>query len=114
MARPTFRYWERLRSHDAALADLAGRRTTAYERLIPLTPARLGRRGRADLLTGVVDDLSDVVDAQVRVTVPILSTIVASVLAVIVATLLSPGAGLVVAVMAATTVAIFVLGWRLE
>ena len=114
MARPVFRYWERLRSHDVALTDLADRRTTAYARLIPLTPARLGRRGRADLLTGVVDDLSDVVDAQVRVTVPILSTVVASVLAVIVATLLSPKAGLVVAVMATVTVAIFVLGWWLE
>jgi len=114
MARPVFRYWERLRSHDVALADLADRRTTAYERLIPLTPARLGRRGRADLLTGVVDDLSDVVDAQVRVTVPVLSTLVASVLAVIVAALLSPVAGLVVAAMSTVTVAIFVLGWRLE
>ncbi|NMM22169.1 MAG: thiol reductant ABC exporter subunit CydC [Phycicoccus sp.] len=114
MARPVFRYWERLRSHDVALADLADRRATAYARLIPLTPARLGRRGRADLLTGVVDDLSDVVDAQVRVTVPILSTIVASVLAVIVAALLSPRAGLVVAAMSTVTVAIFVLGWRLE
>jgi len=114
MARPVFRYWERLRSHDVALADLADRRTAAYARLIPLTPARLGRRGRADLLTGVVDDLSDVVDAQVRVTVPVLSTLIASVLAVIVAALLSPLAGLVVAVMSTVTVAIFVLGWRLE
>ena len=114
MARPVFRYWERLRSHDVALADLADRRTTAYERLIPLTPARLGRRGRADLLTGVVDDLNDVVDAQVRVTVPVLSTVVASVLAVIVAALLSPVAGLVVAAMSTVTVAVFVLGWRLE
>ena len=86
MARPVFRYWERLRSHDVALADLADRRTTAYERLIPLTPARLGRRGRADLLTGIVDDLSDVVDAQVRVTVPVLSVLVAGVLTTIVST----------------------------
>src|SRR5665811_1819988 len=101
MARPTFRYWERLRSHDAALADLADRRTTAYQRLIPLTPARLGRRGRADLLTGVVDDLSDIVDAQVRVTVPILSALVASAAATIVLAVLSPVAGLVIAAMAA-------------
>ena len=49
---------------------LAERRTSAYEALIPLTPARLGRRRRSDVLTGVVDDLTDVVDAQVRVTVP--------------------------------------------
>jgi len=114
MARPVFRYWERLRSHDVALADLADRRTSAYERLIPLTPARLGRRGRADLLTGIVDDLSDVVDAQVRVTVPVLSALIASVLAALLATALSPLAGLVVAAMATATAAVFGLGWRLE
>jgi len=114
MARPAFRYWERLRSHDVALADLADRRTAAYERLIPLTPARLGRRGRADLLTGVVDDLGDVVDAQVRVTVPILSALVASAAATIVLAVLSPVAGLVIATMAALTAPILVLGWRLE
>jgi len=114
MARPLFRYWERLRSHDVALADLADRRTTAYERLIPLTPARLGRRGRADLLTGVVDDLSDVVDAQVRFTVPVLSTLLASAMAAIILTALSPVAGLVIAAMATLTAPILVLGWRLE
>jgi thiol reductant ABC exporter CydC subunit len=114
MARPAFRYWERLRSHDAALADLADRRTTAYESLVPLTPARLGRRGRADLLTGVVDDLTDVVDAQVRVTVPVLAALVASVMATIVLTLLAPLAGLVIATMAILTIPILVLGWRLE
>jgi thiol reductant ABC exporter CydC subunit len=114
MARPVFRYWERLRSHDVALADLADRRTTAYERLIPLTPARLGRRGRADLLTGIVDDLTDVVDAQVRVTVPVLSALIASVLAAIVTAALSPVAGLVIVAMTAATAAVFALGWRLE
>jgi ATP-binding cassette subfamily C protein CydC len=114
MARPAFRYWERLRSHDAALADLADRRTTAYERLIPLTPARLGRRGRADLLTGVVDDLTDVVDAQVRVTVPVLAALVASTVATIVLAVLAPVGGLVIAAMATVTVPILVLGWRLE
>jgi len=114
MARPVFRYWERLRSHDVALADLADRRTTAYERLIPLTPARLGRRGRADLLTGIVDDLTDVVDAQVRVTVPVLSALIASVLAAIVTAALSPVAGLVIVAMTAVTATVFALGWRLE
>ena len=63
LARPVFRYWERVRSHDAALDDLAHRRTAVYERLVPLTPARLGTHGRADVLTGVVDDLTDVVAA---------------------------------------------------
>ncbi|MDQ1483900.1 MAG: ATP-binding cassette, subfamily bacterial CydC [Actinomycetota bacterium] len=114
MARPLFRYWERLRSHDVALADLADRRTTVYTRLIPLTPARLGRRGRADLLTGVVDDLSDVVDAQVRVTVPLLAALVSSALATGVLLFLSPVAGLVIAAMSAMTVPVLALGWQLE
>ena len=114
MARPVFRYWERLRSHDVALADLADRRTTAYERLIPLTPARLGRRGRADLLTGVVDDLSDVVDAQVRVTVPVLSVLFASILATIVTAVLAPMAGVVITAMTLAAAGVFALGWRLE
>jgi thiol reductant ABC exporter CydC subunit len=114
MARPVFRYWERLRSHDAALGDLADRRSTAYRRLIPLTPARLGRRGRADLLTGVVDDLTDVVDAQVRVTVPGLSMLVASVLTSTIVAVLYPLAGLVVATMAILAVPVLALGWRLE
>jgi ATP-binding cassette subfamily C protein CydC len=114
MARPVFRYWERLRSHDVALADLADRRTTAYQRLIPLTPARLGRRGRADLLTGVVDDLTDVVDAQVRVTVPALSTLVASAVTTAVLALLSPVAALVIAAMTILSAPILILGWDLE
>jgi ATP-binding cassette subfamily C protein CydC len=114
MARPVFRYWERLCSHDAALSDLAQRRTKAYERLIPLTPARLGRRGRADLLTGVVDDLNDVVDAQVRVTVPVLSVVMASVVATVVLLVILPMAGLVIAVMAVLAVPVLALGWRLE
>ena len=61
-------------SHDAALDDLAVRRTSVYAALVPLTPARLGRRSRSSVLTGVVDDLTDVVEAQVRVTVPLISS----------------------------------------
>ncbi len=74
MARPVFRYWERLRSHDAALDELATARTRLYAALVPLTPGRLARRGRAAMLTGVVDDLTERVEAQVRVTIPILTT----------------------------------------
>ena len=43
-----------------------------YAALVPLTPARLGRRSRSAVLTGVVDDLTDVVEAHVRVRVPVL------------------------------------------
>jgi thiol reductant ABC exporter CydC subunit len=114
IVRPVFRYWERLVSHDAALAELAERRTTAYAGLIPLTPARLGRRRRSDVLTGVVDDLSDLVDAQVRVTVPVIASLVAGVLAIGLTAWLAPAVGLVLTALAAVIALICVVSLRLE
>ncbi len=97
MARPFFRHLERLRSHDSALADLASARTSVYAALIPLTPARLGRRSRSAVLGGVVDDLTDVVEAHVRVRVPVLSAGVAALFAILLTGALEPIAGIVVA-----------------
>lgn len=99
LARPVFRYWERLRSHDTALADLAERRTRTYAALVPLSPARLGTRGRSELLTGVVDDLTDVVEASARVTVPVLGALLSGALAAGLTALVDPRAGLVLAAM---------------
>ena len=114
MARPVFRYWERLTSHDAALEMLAERRTSAYEALVPLTPARLGRRRRSDVLTGVVDDLTDVVDAQVRVTVPVISTAVAGGIAIALTLVLSRPVGLVMLGLGVAVCLISLLAARLE
>ena len=114
LARPVFRYWERLRSHDTALADLADARTDTYRRLIPLTPARLGRRGRTDVLTGVVDDLTDVVEASVRVTVPALSALTAGVLTAALTALVDPQVGLVIAGMLLAVAGVAVVADRLE
>ncbi|MBC7309061.1 MAG: thiol reductant ABC exporter subunit CydC [Tetrasphaera sp.] len=99
IARPVLRYVERLISHDEALGELAGRRAQMYAALVPLTPARLGRRSRSSVLAGVVDDITDVVEAQVRVTVPVMSGVVAGVLGAILAALLNPTVGLIVAGM---------------
>lgn len=114
MARPFFRYLERVHSHDAALADLARRRTEVYEALIPLTPARLGRRSRSRVLTGIVDDLTDVVEAEVRVTVPVLSSAVAGVVATVLAAAFAPAVGVVVAGLLAVVAAACALAWRVE
>jgi thiol reductant ABC exporter CydC subunit len=114
MARPVFRYWERLTSHDAALALLAARRTSAYEALIPLTPARLGRRRRSDVLTGVVDDLTDVVDAQVRVTVPVISTAVAGGIVIALTMVIALPVGLVMLGLGVVVCLISGLAVRLE
>ncbi|WP_435200662.1 thiol reductant ABC exporter subunit CydC [Janibacter sp. GS2] len=114
LARPVFRYWERLRSHDAALADLAEARTETYAALIPLTPARLGTHGRADVLTGVVDDLTDVVEASVRVTVPGIAALLAGTGAAALTAVVEPRVGLVLAAMLLAVAGIASLADRLE
>jgi ATP-binding cassette, subfamily C, bacterial CydC len=114
MARPAFRYWERLRSHDAALDDLSRARTGVYAALVPLTPARLPRHGRAAMLTGVVDDLTDRVDAQVRVTVPFLATGVTGLLTAALCGLVEPGAGLAVAMLLVVVAGTSAVAWRVE
>ncbi|SDP57262.1 ATP-binding cassette, subfamily C, CydC [Pedococcus dokdonensis] len=114
MARPVFRYWERLRSHDAALDDLATARTRLYAALLPLTPARLPRRGRAAVLAGVVDDLSERVEAQVRVSVPLLTSALAGLATVGLCTWVEPAAGAVVAALLLVAAFTTLLAGRLE
>jgi len=114
IARPFFRYLERLVSHDAALDDLAVRRTSVYAALIPLTPARLGRRSRSQVLTGVVDDLTDVVEAQVRVTVPIISSAIAGIVAVLLTAWFDPAVGMVLAGLLVAVAGTCWLAWLLE
>lgn len=114
IARPFFRYVERVRSHDAALDDLARRRTGIYAALIPLTPARLGRGSRSTVLAGVVDDLTDTVESQVRVSVPLLSSVLAGVLAVLLAAWMWPPVGLALAALLVVLALACALAWRLE
>ncbi|GAB2758813.1 thiol reductant ABC exporter subunit CydD [Nocardioides salsibiostraticola] len=99
LARPVLRYAERLRSHDVALRLLARRRVQVYDALVPLTPARLGRR-RGDILTAVVDDVDCVVDAQLRVKLPVRSFALVSALVIAVAMLLEPRAALGIGLVA--------------
>jgi thiol reductant ABC exporter CydC subunit len=114
IARPVLRYAERLMSHDEALTDLARRRSQMYAALVPLTPARLGRRSRSSLLAGVVDDITDVVDAHVRVTVPVVSGVVAGVLGAVLAALVEPLAGAVIALLLLAVAATSVVAYLLE
>ncbi|HET7278625.1 MAG TPA: ATP-binding cassette domain-containing protein, partial [Dermatophilaceae bacterium] len=114
LARPVLRYAERLRSHDAALGDLAEQRTQVYAGLVPLTPARLGRRARSEVLGGVVDDLTDVVEAQARVTAPILAAGGAAAAAAVLAALLLPIAGLVVSALLVAAAILSRLAWAQE
>ncbi|WP_122261935.1 thiol reductant ABC exporter subunit CydD [Ornithinimicrobium cerasi] len=112
--RPVLRYAERVISHDVALEDLATRRADVFARLVPLTPARLGRRSRGDVLTAVVRDLDDVVDAQVRVTVPAWSALLATAVGAALAAWHLPAAGLVITVGALTTALLALTGYAVE
>ncbi|MGB2744682.1 MAG: thiol reductant ABC exporter subunit CydD [Candidatus Microthrix parvicella] len=114
IARPVLHYGERVVSHDAALETLAKRRVDVYRRLVPLTPARLGRRHRGDLLTAVVTDLDDAIDAQVRVLVPWWSTVIAGGCAVAIVAVAVPVAALVLAVGGALAFGVAALGSRAE
>lgn len=114
IARPVLRYAERLRSHDLSLAVLAERRAATYARLLPLTPARLGRRRRIDLLGGVVEDLTDLVEAQVRVTVPALTAVLAVGLTAALTAFIAPAVGLTVAALGLAAATLCLAAWRLE
>lgn len=96
LARPVLRYVERLWSHDAALRLLARRRVEVYDALVPLVPGRLGRR-RGDVLSSVVDDVDSVVDRRLRVRMPMVQLGLVGLSAALVAALLLPPAGVVVA-----------------
>lgn len=114
IARPALRYVERVKSHDAALAALAQDRARVYDRLIPLTPARLGRRGRGDLLAGVVDDLDDVAYAQVRVVVPLVALVITGLAAALIdAVFLVPAVPVIASAVVATLV-VGALDWWIE
>ncbi|ANS79351.1 Transport ATP-binding protein CydD [Serinicoccus hydrothermalis] len=114
LARPVLRYAERVTSHDVALEGLAASRTDTYRRLIPLTPARLGRRSRGDVLTAVVRDLDDISDEQVRAIVPAWDAAIASLVAALVVGAFLPRAGLVVVAAAVLAFLLALLDQRLE
>lgn len=111
LARPVFRYVERLVSHDAALRMLAERRAQVYDALVPLVPGRLGPR-RGDVLASVVDDVDAFVDRQLRVRQPLWTAGLVGAGATAFAALVTPVAGLVVAgTLGVAVVAALIARW---
>lgn len=111
LARPVLRWLERLVSHDVALTELAERRAQVYADLVPLAPARLGRRG--DVLTGVVDDVDALVDDRLRVQLPRHTWLGVTAVACLVAAWILPEAAPVVAVVSLLGGALAWTGGRL-
>ena len=96
LARPVLRYAERLVSHDVALRMLADTRARVYDLLVPLAPARLGRR-RGDVLSSVVDDVDAELDDLLRVRQPLWTWLGVGVVSTTAAFLIDPVAALPVA-----------------
>ena len=70
-SRAFARYAERLVSHDVTFRLLADLRTWLYERLEPLSPARLGDRRSGDLLSRMVKDVEELENVYLRVFSPV-------------------------------------------
>jgi len=98
LARAVLRYSERLAGHDAALRLLAERRVRAYDALARLAPAGLAGYRSGDLLARLVADIDSLADRWLRVRLPYAAAVLAGAGAVAVVGVLSPAAGLVLAV----------------
>ena len=97
LGRASFRYIERLLSHDAAFRMLGRLRVGVFERLIPGAPANLSHLGRGDLMSRFVSDIDDLQDLPLRVWQPLLTSLLVSAVTTALLALISPMAGLVLA-----------------
>ncbi|TAK19362.1 MAG: thiol reductant ABC exporter subunit CydC [Myxococcaceae bacterium] len=98
LGRATFRYVERLVSHDAAFATMPELRVGVYERLIPVSPDGLGRSRRGDLLTRLVADVDEQQNIPLRVVQPVVVSALTAVASVVVVWVLLPAAGVILLV----------------
>jgi len=105
--RGPLRYGERLVAHDAAFRSLSRWRTWLYDRLEPLAPAGLELWRSGDLLVRATDDVDTLQDLYLRCLLPVVVTVGAATLAVVVTAVILPAAGLVlgVALLVAVVVA---------
>ena len=97
IARAALRYGERLVSHDLAFRTLADLRRRFFDRLVPLVPGGLPGVGRADLLSRFVADVDRLQDLYLRAIAPVATAVVAGGASVLVAFLMAPAAGAVLA-----------------
>lgn len=95
LGRATFRYLERLVSHDAAFATMPELRVGVYERLVPVSPDGLGRARRGDLLSRLVSDVDEQQNLPLRVLQPLLVSGLTAVVAVVAVWISLPAAGVV-------------------
>ncbi len=81
MIRTGARYGERIISHDATFRILETLRTKTYERVEPLSPARLAQHHSGDLLTRIITDIDTLDNLYLRVLTPsVVAAVVVSLL----------------------------------
>ncbi len=98
VGRGTFRYGERLASHDVAFRVLADVRVSIYRRLERLAPAGLRAFRSGDLLARLISDVDATQDLFIRAIAPPLTALLAGGGAVILCLLLlGPAAGVLAA-----------------
>ena len=97
VSRGVFRYLERLVSHDATLRALVRLRVAVYARLEPLVPADVAGLRAGDLLQRFVADVDAQQNLVLRVAMPIAVALGAGTLAVFIAAIALPVAGIALA-----------------
>ncbi|ALX65677.1 thiol reductant ABC exporter subunit CydC [Microbacterium sp. XT11] len=112
VTRAVTRYLERLTGHDAALRRLAATRADMVRRLIPLSPAGLGRTDHGRVLSALVDDVENLQNLPLRVVQPLAVAGVVAVGAIaIVAVVSLPAALALAACLMVAAVSAVGLGW---
>jgi thiol reductant ABC exporter CydC subunit len=91
--RGPLRYAERLVAHDVAFRSLSRWRVWLYDRLEPLAPAGLGGWRSGDLLARMTDDVDALQDLYLRCLLPVVVTVGAATLAVVLVATILPAAG---------------------
>lgn len=98
ISRALLRYGERLSSHDLAFRTLTDLRGRFFQRLIPLVPAGVDGSRRADLMSRFVGDVDKLQDLYLRALSPPLVAMICSAVCVVLASIILPVAGLVLAI----------------
>ncbi|GAT74227.1 thiol reductant ABC exporter subunit CydC [Microbacterium hydrocarbonoxydans] len=112
VTRAVTRYLERLTGHDAALRQLARTRSDMVRRLIPLSPAGLGRTDHGRVLSALVDDVENLQNLPLRVVQPLAVAGLVAVGAVVFVAIVAPPAALALAACLLIAAAAAVgLGW---
>lgn len=97
IARGTFRYLERLASHEMALSGVVALRTRTYERMARSGASHVLSLKRGDIVARIGGDIDAMGDAVVRSIVPLGVAFTVSLLAVVITAACLPMAGLALA-----------------